>query len=109
MFSRSTMLFGCLLAVAVLAWTGTAQAVEYTWIGDVGATWDTSATNWSGATGTPWDLTNGPTNTASFGTVADQANLSGTVYAGGLTFNQSATVSNGGNTANSLKYATDGS
>jgi len=56
----------------------------YTWAGAPGgATWDTTATNWSGGTD-PWNSTNGPNDIASIngGTI----NVSGNVYASGILF-----------------------
>ncbi|MCX5653717.1 MAG: autotransporter-associated beta strand repeat-containing protein, partial [Planctomycetota bacterium] len=96
MFSRSTMLFGCLLAVAVLAWTGTAQAVEYTW-SDIGTgTWDVTDTNWGGGGSSIWDGTNGPNNIAIFNTAGAAVSVSsgsGAVNANGITFSDTATIS----------------
>lgn len=61
--------------------------------------------NWSGVTGTPWDITNGPSNTAIFGTVGNSASLTAEVYPSAISFDTSTTLSNGGGGV--LKYAAD--
>ena len=73
-----------------------AQAATGTWSGGVGDTWDTTATNWTGVTDTPWDSTNGPTNTAVFNLAALLAPVSGTVFTNGITFNTGGTINTGG-------------
>jgi|GEM_PF-1892268 len=83
-----------------------ASAADGTWIGGPAATWDATDTNWTGvAAGTPWDITNGPTNTAVFLTAGDAASLTTALYPSAITFTESATLSNGG--GGSLNYATD--
>ena len=86
------------LATAILAasFPSIVHAATATWTGTSGATWDTSATNWSAnVTGTPWDVTNGGANAALFNTASATASVSGTVWANSLTFSQAATISNG--------------
>ncbi|MEI6646503.1 MAG: hypothetical protein WCP12_10755 [bacterium] len=73
---------------------GSVRAATGTWDG-TDSTWDTSATHWTGVSGTPWDATNGGTNVAKFNTGGARAVVSGTVYANGLTFDAAATVTNG--------------
>ena len=43
-----------LATAAPLALVVFSSAQTGTWIGTNGATWDTSASNWSGVSGTPW-------------------------------------------------------
>ena len=71
-----------------------AEAATGTWSGTNGATWDINATNWIGVTGTPWDSSNGLTNTALFSTAAN-ATVSGTVYANTITIDGLTTITGG--------------
>ncbi len=50
-----------------------------TWIGAGGATWNSTATNWSGVFGTPWDAVNGALNTAMFTSLSGSASVNWTV------------------------------
>ena len=96
----------CALPIAAF-FAVTASAETGTWTGAGAGTWDTTDANWSGLTaGTPWDITSGPANTAIFATAGDSADLTANVYAGALSFTDSAAVT----TANASKifYATDG-
>jgi autotransporter-associated beta strand protein len=70
-----------------------AQAADGTWTGTSGATWNTSAINWSGLSGTPWDSTNGSGNTAIFSSGAN-ATVSGgsNVYVNNITFNANTSL-----------------
>jgi autotransporter-associated beta strand protein len=70
-----------------------AQAADGTWNGTNGAIWNTSSTNWTGVTGTPWDLSNGLTNTAIFSSGAN-ATVSGgsNVYVNKITFNANTSL-----------------
>ena len=99
-------ILGLLPAAALPAATGT-------WIGANGATWDTTAANWSGVTGSPWASGNNVPggNIAEF-TSAGSATISGPVYAyqvnytagsgtftvngNGLNYFYESTVSSGG-------------
>lgn len=72
-----------------------AFALDGTWSGAPAAVWDTTATNWSGVSGTPWDGTSGATNRAVFGTAGATPAISGTVFSNGLSFTQTATISVG--------------
>ncbi|MCX6969232.1 MAG: autotransporter-associated beta strand repeat-containing protein [Verrucomicrobia bacterium] len=105
---QSRSLLAITLAVLALA-PSLASAANGTWTGADGATWDTSATNWSGVSGTPWAY--GNTNNATF-TSAGSATISGPVYAtsvnytagsgtftvngNGLNYGYESTVSSGG-------------
>jgi autotransporter-associated beta strand protein len=70
-----------------------AQAADGTWTGTNGATWNTSAVNWSGVSGTPWDITNGSGNSAIFSSGAN-ATVSGgsNVYVNNITFNANTSL-----------------
>ena len=70
-----------------------AQAADGTWTGTSGATWNTSATNWSGVSENPWDSTNGSGNTAIFNSGAN-ATVSGgsNIYVNNITFNANTTL-----------------
>ncbi|MCX5653741.1 MAG: autotransporter-associated beta strand repeat-containing protein [Planctomycetota bacterium] len=85
MFSRNTRsLLGLLVAAMLgLVLVAPVQAATGTWNGpNLTGTWGTTEANWTGLVpGTPWDLTNGPTNTASFNTDNNVANVSGAIYA----------------------------
>ncbi len=72
-----------------------ASAATGTWTGGAGASWTTSATNFSGVTGIPWNSANGPSNLALFDTVGATPVVSGTVFSNGITFSNTATVSGG--------------
>ena len=87
-----------LTLLALLA--AVATATDGTWTGGTAGTWDTTATNWSGVSGTPWDIINGPANKALFGTPANSAVLSGAVYAGSMQIDQSTTISNNAESRN---------
>jgi fibronectin-binding autotransporter adhesin len=65
---------------------GVASAqINGTWTGADGATWDTTATNWSGVTGTPW-ASPGTTANATFNATSGSASVSGTVFANTITY-----------------------
>jgi fibronectin-binding autotransporter adhesin len=75
-----------------------AQAATVTWSGSNTATWSTASTNWNGSSVlTPWDSTNGPNDIAAFTTSTTSAapSISGTVYANGITFSSTGSVSGG--------------
>lgn len=91
---RGNWLMTGLVLLAVCGIMGTARAATGTWDGTDSA-WDTTATHWTGVSGTPWDATNGGTNVAKFNTGGARAVVSETVYANGLTFDAAATVTNG--------------
>jgi autotransporter-associated beta strand protein len=75
-----------LAMAALLALAATASAqTNGTWTGADGATWDTSATNWSGVTGTPW-ASPGTTANATFNATSGSASVSGTVFANTITY-----------------------
>ena len=82
-------------AIASVCFPSLLLGATATWTGTSGATWDTSATNWSNVTGTPWDSTSGLTDAAVFNTASAAASVSGTVWANSLTLGQTATISNG--------------
>ena len=71
-------------ALLALAATASAQT-NGTWTGANGATWDTSATNWSGVSGTPW-ASPGTTANATFNATSGSASVSGTVFANTITY-----------------------
>lgn len=71
------------------------QAADYTYSGGNGGTWDTTATGWTGASGTPWDSTNGPGNTATFAG-GTPVNVSSDVYTNGITFGATTTLESTG-------------
>ena len=96
-FRRSSRAIAGLLAT-FLAAVGNATAVpaaDGTWNGSAGATWSTSAENWLNVSGTPWDATNGPTNTAFFSTANASATVSGTVWTNAISFSDTGTISGG--------------
>jgi len=96
----------CALPVAAF-FAVTASAATGTWTGSNTGNWDTTDANWSGvAAGTPWDITNGPTNSATFATAGDVASLTAAVYPIAISFTDSATLNNGG--GGSINYAVDG-
>lgn len=90
-----SLLIAFAFAVSVLLAALPAVAAPGTWSGNAGATWDTSTTNWLNLTGIPWDVTNGGTNTAVFNTAGATPTVSGTVWANGITFANTATISGG--------------
>jgi autotransporter-associated beta strand protein len=65
-------------------------------------TWDTSATNWTGVSGTPWDSTNGVTINAIFNPTSAQPTItvSGSVTANTLTVGGNNNVLTSGGTIN---------
>ncbi len=91
----SQIRFAILLGiVAAISGGQRATADVLMWSGSGGATWDISSVNWSGGT-TPWDPVNGPVNVADFTAGGDTPNVSGTIFANGITFDNTATVSGG--------------
>ena len=72
-----------------------ARAATGTWTGEAEAEWGTTYDNWSGVTGTPWDLANGTNNAAVFNTAGATPSVSGTVYVNAITFDNTATVGGG--------------
>ena len=84
---------GCLLAV-----TGAAHAAPFTWSGAASSTasWTVDATNWTNATGTPWDAANGPTNISVFNSASGTATVADQVTTGGLTFSAANALVTGG-------------
>ena len=94
-----------LSTIIAALFSAAASADTGTWTGGAGGIWDTTDTNWSGvAAGTPWDITNGPSNAAIFDTVGNSASLTADVYPGAISFTDSATVTAGGG---KVFYATD--
>jgi hypothetical protein len=82
--SFPTLACAVLLTVGfALTFTQSADAADGTWTGGAGAIWNTTATNWSGVSGTPWDAANGPSNLAIFNTPGATASVSGTVFRNG--------------------------
>jgi fibronectin-binding autotransporter adhesin len=92
---RGSLLIALLLATPSFLGGSPAIAANGTWSGGAGATWDASTTNWLNLTGIPWDVTNGGTNTAVFNTAGATPTVSGTVWANGITFANTATISGG--------------
>lgn len=85
-----------LMVCVVMGLTGQALAANYTWNNGGSGTWSTSSNNWISATSTPlWDATNGGTNLAVFNTASAAATVSSTIYANGVTLENTATVSGG--------------
>jgi fibronectin-binding autotransporter adhesin len=82
----------------LLALASSAQAAPFTWSGAASssASWTTDATNWTGATGTPWDAVNGPTNVSVFNSASGTAVVGDQVFTNGLTFSAANTVVTGG-------------
>jgi fibronectin-binding autotransporter adhesin len=72
-----------------------AAAAVLTWSGSAGATWDISSVNWNGGGATLWDSVNGPVDVADFNTLGATPSVSGTIFANGITFANTATVSGG--------------
>ena len=91
------------LALLMLATSPVAFAANGTWsVGgnpSASGTWNTTATNWNGVSGTPWDLANGGTNAAIFSPISQPTvTISGTVYANSLTLNTNQNLlTTGGN------------
>jgi len=85
----------CTLAL-LLAGSGLLHAANGTWSGPTNGTWNTTDTNWTGVSGTPWDITNGATNDAIFNTASLNNVVSGTVYTNGITFSTAGTVGGSG-------------
>jgi hypothetical protein len=78
--------FTSLVAAMLLVLAATASAqTNGTWTGADGATWDTSATNWSVVVGTPW-ASPGTTANATFNTTSGSASVSGAVFANTITY-----------------------
>jgi autotransporter-associated beta strand protein len=73
----SRLRLAAVLSILGLLPAGALHAATGTWIGANGATWDTTAANWSGVTGSPWASSG---NNAEF-TSAGSATISGPVYA----------------------------
>ena len=71
------------------------HAATGTWSGAFDGTWDTSDVNWSAVSGTPWDVTNGPDNTATFNTASLAVTVSGPIYTNGITFSTTGGLSGG--------------
>jgi fibronectin-binding autotransporter adhesin len=72
--TRALSLLAVSLVGSLLAPASSTPAADYTWSGGTaGGLWDTSATNWTGASGQPWDAGNGPTNTATFNVTSGSA------------------------------------
>jgi fibronectin-binding autotransporter adhesin len=96
MKNKNRLILSSLITIALAS--GTAQAAVGTWTssgawnGTSYDLWDTTATNWSGVSGTPWDITNGPTNIANIGT---NVTVNGTVYTNGINFTGSLVVGQG--------------
>lgn len=63
-----------------------AFAVEYTWSGSTGGTWNTTGTNWTGVPTNPWTNINGPSNIARFNLAGLNAVVSGSVFTNGINF-----------------------
>lgn len=95
--------FGSLAAaLAGLLATHTAQAADITWNGPSnGETWNTTIANWNTLTANPWNSDNGSSNIAVFNTSSLTLNVD-SVYANGITFTQSATLSGGNITLSGL-------
>lgn len=70
-----------------------ATAATGTWSGAFDGTWDTSDVNWSDVSGTPWDVTNGPDNAATFNTASLAAVVSAPVFTNGITFSITGALS----------------
>ena len=94
---------GRLIALGLFCALGLAGQAAHsqvlTWTGSAGATWNTTNTNWSTVgVGTPWDSTNGPSFVADFATTGASAQINGSpaaIFANGLQFDSTGTVSGG--------------
>jgi hypothetical protein len=97
MKSKSNPFVPSIAIVVSLIAINTAQltsAATGTWTGaSDGITWDTTANNWSGVSGTPWDFINGPSNTATFNTASLATVISGPVHTNWITFSTTGAVS----------------
>ena len=87
--------------VCLGALSGAAGAAPLTWSGvaSSNATWTVDATNWTGATGTPWDSTSGPTNVSVFNSASGTATVVDQVFTNGLTFSAANGLVTGGTVA----------
>jgi fibronectin-binding autotransporter adhesin len=94
MKTRFPVLFAPFIAITMVQST---FADVGTWSGAANGTWNISDTNWTGlVAGTPWDVINGPTNTAIFNTTSLAAVLGGgTVNTNGITFSTGGSLSGG--------------
>ena len=92
---RSSVIWAC---SCLLALTTAAPAAPYTWSGAASSTasWTIDATNWTNATGTPWDAANGPTNISVFNSASGTATVADQVYTNGLTFSAANGLVTGG-------------
>src|SRR5271170_6038251 len=75
-----------------------ASASVLTWTGSASATWDITTNNWStwsGVSGGPYDSSNGTGTVADFVNGGDTPVVSGTVYANGVQFDNTATITSG--------------
>ena len=90
-----SVVFAALL-FSLLSVAAPAKAAVLTWTGSAGATWNTSSTFWNNAgVNTPWDSTNGTGSIADFNTPSATPSVNGTIFVNGITFDNTATVSNG--------------
>lgn len=87
------------ITLSALLAAGPALADTGTWNTTTG-TWDTTATNWTGVSNTPWDSTNGPSNTAAIGDSETlyTVTVSGSVYAGSTSLGSGAILNLNGAT-----------
>jgi autotransporter-associated beta strand protein len=92
---RSSVVWAC---SCLLALSGAAHAAPFTWSGAASSTasWTIDATNWTNATGTPWDAANGPTNISVFNSASGTATVADQVYTNGLTFSAANGLVTGG-------------
>jgi autotransporter-associated beta strand protein len=86
--------FVALLTLASLLGAGAASAAPLTWSlsGTTGGTWSTGSTNWTGASGTPWNATSGTGNVAVFVTQRGTSTLSEPVTVNGITISATGRV-----------------
>jgi fibronectin-binding autotransporter adhesin len=85
-----------ILLGTICAFAGPASAAVLTWSGTAGATWDTSSAGWPAATvATPWDSSNGTTTVADFTAGGDTPIVSGGIYANGIQFDNTASITGG--------------
>lgn len=75
------------MAAACLVGPGLASAAPLTWSlsGTTDGTWSTGTTNWTAASGTPWNATSGTGNVAVFNTQSGTTTLSEAVTVNGIT------------------------
>ena len=92
-------LIRCAIALSAIG-TQSASAAEGTWTGATNNVWDTTATNWSGVSGAPWDATNGPTNIATFTPPSGTTTVSGGVFVNQINYSGGNYVINGSGTLN---------